>query len=135
MARVQVDVVVEGRAEAVDEGDGAEPWARNSRRVVVTCRDRRRNQQSLYSSRENPRERGDDLGPVGAEASRSPAGAPAPARAPSLAEPPSLGHQNHPLPDGHRRDHVIDSGVQPSAPCVSHCTTGRRLFPCTRTPP
>ena len=129
MARVQVDVVVEGRAEAVDEGDGAEPWARNSRRVVVTCRDRRRNQQSLYSSRENPRERDDSLGPVGAEATRSPAGAPAPARA------PSLGHQNHSLPDGHRRDHVIDSGVQPSAPCVSHCTTGRRLFPCTRTPP
>ncbi len=56
MARVQVDVVVEGRAKAVDEGDGAEPWARNSRRVVVTCRDRRRDQQSLYSSRENPRE-------------------------------------------------------------------------------
>ena len=42
MARVQVDVVVEGRAEAVDEGDGAEPRARSARRVVVACRARRR---------------------------------------------------------------------------------------------
>ena len=25
--------------------------------------------------------------------------------------------------------------VRPSAPCVGHCTTDRRLFPCTRTPP
>ena len=41
-ARVQVDVAVEGRAEAVDEGDGAEPRTRSSWRVVVTCRARRR---------------------------------------------------------------------------------------------
>ena len=41
-ARVQVDVAVKGRAEAVDEGDGAEPRARSARRVVVACCARRR---------------------------------------------------------------------------------------------
>ena len=66
-------MAVEGRAEAVDEGDGAEPRARSSRRVVVTCRARRRDQQSLYSSEKNPRERGDSLGSVGEEAAQSPA--------------------------------------------------------------
>ena len=89
-ARVQVDVAVEGRAEEVDEGDDAEPRARSSRRVVVTCR-----AHAVISSRstpveKNPRERGDRLGSVGEEA----------------AQP--LRHGDHPLVHGHRWDDTID---------------------------
>ena len=43
------------------------------RRVVGTCRARRRDQQLLYSSEKNPRERSDSLGLVGEEAAQSPA--------------------------------------------------------------
>ena len=121
-ARVQVDVAVEGRAEEVDEGDDAEPRARSSRRVVVTCR-----AHAVISSRSTPveknhRERGDSLGSAKKQRSRQ------------LRAPP-LRHGDHPPAHGHRWDYMIDSGVRPSAPCVGHCTTDRRLFPCMRTPP
>jgi hypothetical protein len=83
-------VVVERRAEAVEEGDATEPRAGSTRCVGSSGDACGSAQQSLDLVKEDPRERRDGSGPVGEEA----------------AQP--LRHGDHPLPHGHRRDDVID---------------------------
>jgi hypothetical protein len=56
--RMQMGVAVEPRAEAVEKGDGAEPWAVGRRRGLL------RAEQRLDLSHKNPRHRRDGLGPV-----------------------------------------------------------------------
>jgi hypothetical protein len=85
---VQVHVGVERRAEAVEEGDGAEPRA-DGGLGRVTCDACRSAQQLLDLSNEDSRDGCDSVGSVGEHAAQS------------------LRHGNHPLPHGHRRDDVI----------------------------
>ena len=85
-ARVEMHVLVERRAEAVDEGDGTEPRACGGG-TREACRSA---QESLYSRDEDPREGCDRALAVGEEA----------------AQP--LGHGDHPLAHGHWWDDMID---------------------------
>jgi hypothetical protein len=82
-------VVVERRTEAVEEGDGAEPRARG-RGCVDSIGDACGSaQQSLDLIKEDLREGVYSCGPVGKHAAQA------------------LGDGDHPLPHGHRWDHVI----------------------------
>jgi len=86
----QMRVVVQRRAEAVQEGDGAEPRAGGCGGGGVNRHVCRSAQQPLDLSRKDFREGGDGLGAVGEEASQP------------------FRHGDHPLSHGHRRDDVID---------------------------
>ena len=88
-AYVQVHVVAERGAEAVQEGDTAELWAGGSRHVGSRGPACRREQETFDVGQEDLRERRDGSGPVGEHAAQS------------------LRDGNHPLPHGHRRDDVI----------------------------
>ena len=86
---VQVHVVVERRAEAVQEGDGSESRVRGWEGVGVNRYACRSAQQPLDLSKKDLREGLDGRRPVGEKISQS------------------LRHGDHPLPHGHRRDDVI----------------------------
>jgi len=64
-AHVQVHVVVERRAEAVQEGDGAEPWASGCGGAGVTRRACGSAQQPLDLLKKDSRESGDGRRPIG----------------------------------------------------------------------
>ena len=89
-AGVQMHMAVEGGAEAMQEGDGPEPRAGGGGSLGCRCRVCGGAEQPLDLGKEDLRESGDGLGPVGEEA----------------AQP--LRHGDHPLSHGHRRDDVID---------------------------
>ena len=72
------------------EGDAAEPWEGSTRRVGSRGDTRGRGQGPLDLVKKDLRERRDGVGSVAKHATQS------------------LGHGNHPLPHGHRRDDVID---------------------------
>ena len=82
-------VVVDRRAEAVQEGDAAEPRAGSTRRVGSSGDTGGRDQSPLDLVEEDSRDSGDGSGSVGEKPAQS------------------LRHRNHPLPYGHRRDDVI----------------------------
>ena len=82
-------VVVERRAEAVQEGDAAEPRAGSTRCVGSSGDTGGRDQSPLDLVEEDSRDGGDGLGSVGEKA------------------PQPLRHGDHPLPHRHRRDDVI----------------------------
>jgi hypothetical protein len=88
-AHVQVHVVVERRAEAVQEGDATEPRAGRTGCLGIRGPARRREQLLFDLGQEDLRERRDGSGPVGEHA----------------AQP--LRHRDHPLPHRHRPDDVI----------------------------
>jgi hypothetical protein len=88
-AGVEMHVVVERRAETVQEGDAAEPRAGSIRRLGIMWDTGGREQGSLDLGQKDLREGRDGSGPIGEHAAQS------------------LGHGNHPLPHGHRRDDVI----------------------------
>ena len=90
--RMEVDVVVEGGAEAVQEGDGTEARAQGRSGRGVRHEADRVAEEPLDLVEKNPREGGDGRGPVGEDAPQAPVGA------------PPLGHRDHALPHGHRRD-------------------------------
>ena len=73
-------MMVERRAEAVQEGDAAELWAGRTRRVGSSGDTRGREQRPLDLVKEDLGEGGDGAGSVGEEAAQS------------------LGHGDHPLP-------------------------------------
>jgi len=85
--------VVERRAEAMQEGDAAEPPAGHPWRVGCRVDTGGGEQEPLDLVKEDPGEGGDGRRPIGEEA------------------PQSLRHEDHPLPHGYRRDDVILSGV------------------------
>ena len=85
----EMHVVVERRAEAVQERDAAEPRASGCGGVGVSCDACRSAQQPLDLIKKDLRQGGDGRMAVGKHA------------------PPSLRHGDHPLPHGHRRDDVI----------------------------
>ena len=89
-AGVQVHVAVERGAEAVEEGDAAESRAGGWGCVGVARDACRSAEQSFDLSKKDLRECVDGSGSVGKHA------------------PQSLGHGDHPLPHGRRRDDVID---------------------------
>ena len=82
-------MVVERGAEAVQEGDGAEPRAGSTRRVGSSGDTGGRDQSPLDLSKKDLREGVDSCGPVGKHAAQA------------------LGYGDHPLPHGHRRDDMI----------------------------
>ena len=86
---MQVHEAVERRAEAVQEGDAAEPRAESIRRLGIMWDTGGRGQESLDLSKKDLRDGCDSVGSVGEHAAQS------------------LRHGNHPLPHGHRRDDVI----------------------------
>ena len=88
-ARMEVDVAVQSGAEAVEEGDGAEPRAEGLAGGGVRHDGHCSAEPPLNLVEEDPREGGDGYGPVGEDA------------------PQSLRHGDHPLPDGHRRDDTV----------------------------
>jgi hypothetical protein len=88
-AGVEVHVMVERRAEAMQEGDGAESRAGGRGCVGSRVDTGGREQQPLDLSKKDLRERCDGLGAVGEHTAQS------------------LRHRNHPLPYGDRRNNVI----------------------------
>ena len=94
-------VVVQRRAEAVQEGDAAESRAGGCGGGGVNRHVCRSAQQPLDLSKKDLRESGDGRRPIGEKT------------------PQSLRHGNHPLPHGHRRDDVIgEMGY-----CLGHVPT------------
>jgi hypothetical protein len=89
-AGVELDVAVESGAEAVEEGDGAEPGLHGWRLVPVARHAGRLAEKSFHLVEEDRGECRDGLGAVGEK----------------HAQP--LGHRDHPLPDGYRRDDVVN---------------------------
>jgi hypothetical protein len=67
-AGVQMHVAVEGRAEAVQEGDGPEPRAAGGGSLGCRCRACGSAEQSFDLIEKNLRESGDGLGPISEEA-------------------------------------------------------------------
>jgi hypothetical protein len=65
---MEMHVTVEGRAEAVQEGDGAEPRAGGCGRVRACCRACGTAEQSLDLGKKDLREGPDGRRPVGKEA-------------------------------------------------------------------
>jgi hypothetical protein len=65
---VQMGVAVEPRAEAVEEGDGAEPGAGGRRRGLLRAAEALKTEQRLDLIQQNPRHGRDGLGAVGEEA-------------------------------------------------------------------
>ena len=82
-------MVIERRAEAVQERDTTEPRAGSTRCVGSSGDTGGRDQSPLDLVEEDSRHGGDGSGSVGEHA------------------PQSLGHGDHPLPHGHRRNDVI----------------------------
>ncbi len=82
-------MAVEGGAEAVEERDGAEARAAGRSVGGAMHETDRVAKEPLDLVEKHPREGGDGRGPVGEEA------------------PQTLGHRDHPLPHGHRRDHAV----------------------------
>ena len=97
---MQVHVVVERRAEAVQEGDGAEPRVGGREGVGVNRYACRSAQQSLDLGKKDLREGPDGRRPVGEKTSQP------------------LRHGDHPLPHGHRRDDVIGEVGHPGSPMI-----------------
>jgi len=87
---VEMGVAVEPGAEAVEEGDGAEPRAGGWRCGMLRAAEALETEQRLDLIQQNPRHRRDGLGPV------------------TEHSPQPLRQRHHPLPHGHRGDDVID---------------------------
>ena len=107
-------MAVERGAEAVQEGDAAEPRAESIRRLGIMWDTGGREQESLDLSKKDLREGRDGRGPIGEHAAQS------------------LRPGDHPLPHGHRRDDV--SGVsgnrlrtpRPLSPRLTSRTSSRQ---------
>ncbi len=99
-AGVQVHVAVQGEAEVVEEGDGAEPRLSRRRRVLGVRHADRLTEESLDLAEEDRGEGRDGLGAVGKEPAQL------------------LGDGDDPLPDGHGRDdavHEVGRGLRHAA--------------------